>query len=245
MSSRCSKRALWSCRLRLAFTPVPPTIEEVADTVVARILDQLGAAESRRVSLGGARASDAARRKARLLARLGSWLMRGASSDAALSLHRSRRRAREAAGKAAALGLLAQSAFRHAVSVRAISPRPARRCADEREQGWRDRRGVRAALRHSPDPRLQLPRRRPGVGGNETRASRMASSSRSRPMARAGRVIRCNPGLVKLAQVTGGRCCRCTCDYSRCWQLKSWDGFLIPGLSPRWRSLSIFHWKFR
>ena len=37
-----------------------------------------------------------------------------------------------------------------------------------------------------------------------------------------------NPGLVKLAQVTGGFVVPIHIRYSRFWQLKSWDGFMIP-----------------
>ena len=37
-----------------------------------------------------------------------------------------------------------------------------------------------------------------------------------------------NPGVVKLAQVTGGFVLPVRVRYSRCWQLKSWDGFMIP-----------------
>ncbi len=37
-----------------------------------------------------------------------------------------------------------------------------------------------------------------------------------------------NPGVVKLAQVTGGFVLPVHVRYSRCWQLKSWDGFMIP-----------------
>ena len=37
-----------------------------------------------------------------------------------------------------------------------------------------------------------------------------------------------NPGVVKLAQVTGGFVLPVRIRYSRFWQLKSWDGFMIP-----------------
>ena len=37
-----------------------------------------------------------------------------------------------------------------------------------------------------------------------------------------------NPGVVKLAQVTGGFVLPVRVRYSRCWQLQSWDGFMIP-----------------
>jgi lysophospholipid acyltransferase (LPLAT)-like uncharacterized protein len=37
-----------------------------------------------------------------------------------------------------------------------------------------------------------------------------------------------NPGLVKLAQVTGGFVLPIHVTYSSCWRLKSWDGFMIP-----------------
>ena len=37
-----------------------------------------------------------------------------------------------------------------------------------------------------------------------------------------------NPGIVKLAQVTGGFVLPVRIRYSRFWQLKSWDGFMIP-----------------
>ena len=39
---------------------------------------------------------------------------------------------------------------------------------------------------------------------------------------------RLNPGVVKLAQVTGGFVLPVRVRYSRCWRLKSWDGFMIP-----------------
>ena len=39
---------------------------------------------------------------------------------------------------------------------------------------------------------------------------------------------RLNPGVVKLAQVTGGCVLPVHIRYSRFWQLKSWDGFRIP-----------------
>ena len=39
---------------------------------------------------------------------------------------------------------------------------------------------------------------------------------------------RLNPGVVKLAQVTGGFVLPVRIRYSRFWQLKSWDGFMIP-----------------
>lgn len=37
-----------------------------------------------------------------------------------------------------------------------------------------------------------------------------------------------NPGIVKLAQITGGFILPVHVTYSRFWQLKSWDGFMIP-----------------
>ena len=37
-----------------------------------------------------------------------------------------------------------------------------------------------------------------------------------------------NPGVVKLAQVTGGFVLPVRVRYSRFWQVKSWDGFMIP-----------------
>ncbi len=37
-----------------------------------------------------------------------------------------------------------------------------------------------------------------------------------------------NPGVVKLAQVTGGFVLPVRISYSRFWELKSWDGFRIP-----------------
>lgn len=37
-----------------------------------------------------------------------------------------------------------------------------------------------------------------------------------------------NPGVVKLAQLTGGQVFPMHIQYSRCWRLKSWDGFMIP-----------------
>lgn len=37
-----------------------------------------------------------------------------------------------------------------------------------------------------------------------------------------------NPGLVKLVQMAGGLVMPIHVDYSRCWRLKSWDGFMIP-----------------
>ena len=37
-----------------------------------------------------------------------------------------------------------------------------------------------------------------------------------------------NPGIVKLAQITGGKVFPMHIEYSRCWRLKSWDGFMIP-----------------
>jgi lysophospholipid acyltransferase (LPLAT)-like uncharacterized protein len=39
---------------------------------------------------------------------------------------------------------------------------------------------------------------------------------------------RVNPGIVKLAQLTGGKIFPMHIAYSRCWRLKSWDGFMIP-----------------
>ena len=43
-----------------------------------------------------------------------------------------------------------------------------------------------------------------------------------------GPIYHLNPGVVKLAQVTGGFVLPVRVRYSRCWQLKSWDGFMIP-----------------
>jgi lysophospholipid acyltransferase (LPLAT)-like uncharacterized protein len=37
-----------------------------------------------------------------------------------------------------------------------------------------------------------------------------------------------NPGLIKLAQMTGGFVLPIHVAYSHCWQLNSWDGFMIP-----------------
>jgi lysophospholipid acyltransferase (LPLAT)-like uncharacterized protein len=37
-----------------------------------------------------------------------------------------------------------------------------------------------------------------------------------------------NPGIVKLAQITGGYILPIHVSYSRFWRLKSWDGFMIP-----------------
>ncbi len=37
-----------------------------------------------------------------------------------------------------------------------------------------------------------------------------------------------NPGVVKLAQITGGMVMPLHIDYSRCWRLGSWDGFMSP-----------------
>ena len=37
-----------------------------------------------------------------------------------------------------------------------------------------------------------------------------------------------SPGVVKLAQVTGGFILPVHVTYSSCWRLKSWDGFMIP-----------------
>jgi hypothetical protein len=39
---------------------------------------------------------------------------------------------------------------------------------------------------------------------------------------------RLNPGVIKLAQLTGGTVLPMHIEYSRCWRLKSWDGFMIP-----------------
>ncbi len=39
---------------------------------------------------------------------------------------------------------------------------------------------------------------------------------------------RLSPGVVKLAQITGGLSAPVHIRYSRFWQLKSWDGFMIP-----------------
>jgi len=43
-----------------------------------------------------------------------------------------------------------------------------------------------------------------------------------------GPCYRVNPGVVKLAQSTGGLVLPLHIAYSRCWRLKSWDGFMIP-----------------
>jgi len=43
-----------------------------------------------------------------------------------------------------------------------------------------------------------------------------------------GPVYHVNPGIVKLAQLTGGKIFPMHIAYSRCWRLKSWDGFMIP-----------------
>jgi lysophospholipid acyltransferase (LPLAT)-like uncharacterized protein len=37
-----------------------------------------------------------------------------------------------------------------------------------------------------------------------------------------------NPGVLKLAQKTGIPVLPANVEYSRCWRLKSWDGFMIP-----------------
>lgn len=37
-----------------------------------------------------------------------------------------------------------------------------------------------------------------------------------------------NPGIVKLAQLTGSKIFPMHIEYSRCWRLRSWDGFMIP-----------------
>ena len=37
-----------------------------------------------------------------------------------------------------------------------------------------------------------------------------------------------NPGIVKLAQISGGFILPIHVVYSSCWRLKSWDGFMIP-----------------
>ena len=39
---------------------------------------------------------------------------------------------------------------------------------------------------------------------------------------------RLNPGVLKVAQQTGVGVMPINVEYSRCWQLKSWDGFMIP-----------------
>ena len=39
---------------------------------------------------------------------------------------------------------------------------------------------------------------------------------------------RINPGVIKLAQLTGGTILPIHVSYSRFWRLKSWDGFMIP-----------------
>ncbi len=43
-----------------------------------------------------------------------------------------------------------------------------------------------------------------------------------------GPCYRLGPGVVKLAQVTGGFILPIHVTYSSCWRLKSWDGFMIP-----------------
>ncbi len=43
-----------------------------------------------------------------------------------------------------------------------------------------------------------------------------------------GPLYHLNPGVVKLAQVTGGTVLPLHIEYSRCWRLKSWDRFMIP-----------------
>lgn len=43
-----------------------------------------------------------------------------------------------------------------------------------------------------------------------------------------GPKYRVGAGLVKLAQLTGGKILPTDITYSRCWRLKSWDGFMIP-----------------
>ncbi len=43
-----------------------------------------------------------------------------------------------------------------------------------------------------------------------------------------GPVYHVNPGIVKLAQLTGGKIFPMHIEYSRCWRLRSWDGFMIP-----------------
>ncbi len=43
-----------------------------------------------------------------------------------------------------------------------------------------------------------------------------------------GPLYHLNPGVVKLAQVSGGFVLPVRIRYSRFWQLKSWDGFMIP-----------------
>ncbi len=37
-----------------------------------------------------------------------------------------------------------------------------------------------------------------------------------------------NPGIIKLAQLTGAKIFPMHIEYSRCWRLKSWDGFMVP-----------------
>ncbi|MDB6149099.1 MAG: hypothetical protein JWQ44_547 [Chthoniobacter sp.] len=37
-----------------------------------------------------------------------------------------------------------------------------------------------------------------------------------------------NPGVIKLAQLTGGTALPIHIRYSRCWRLSGWDGFMIP-----------------
>ncbi len=39
---------------------------------------------------------------------------------------------------------------------------------------------------------------------------------------------RVSPGVIKLAQITSGCILPVHVSYSRCWRLKSWDGFMIP-----------------
>lgn len=43
-----------------------------------------------------------------------------------------------------------------------------------------------------------------------------------------GPCYRVNPGLIKLAQLTGGVIVPIHVRISSCWRLKSWDGFMIP-----------------
>jgi len=43
-----------------------------------------------------------------------------------------------------------------------------------------------------------------------------------------GPVYQVNPGIVKLAQLTSGKIFPMRIAFSRCWRLKSWDGFMIP-----------------
>ena len=104
---------------------------------------------------------------------------------AAFPAHRPRGRARHPAAKAAPLGLLAQSALRQRLHVRALLPRSSRRGAGQPEQGRRGHRRVRELLRHPANSRVEFARRGARARRNETRDRRRAPSSPSLPMARA------------------------------------------------------------